>query len=118
MAINTEFVGYQRGITDEVAFGPRPGLDLDAGVRLQTGPKKKRIAPITQPQINGYDHYSNGGFGYNPILATYDHIVWLQTDMYNPPYGPEFGMQPDEVNKWAYAQLSVNGFTPMGFDQG
>lgn len=97
------------------AWNPRPGLDLDAGIRMQTGKELHRWPEVTAP-FNQYDRFQNG-FGFNPIMATVDHLAYMRVYLPDTSMGPLVGTQPShESNRWTLGQMTFEALQKNALD--
>lgn len=113
MAVNLDSLNYLEAPLPGIGWNPRPGLDLDAGIRLQ------RNGPLSQwqsvlPQVNQYDRFMNG-FGFSGLVGTVDHRVFAIVDLFDNPQGPGWGMQPEDTEVM-FPWNILNGLTKDQFE--
>lgn len=91
MAITLEGDNYLFG---KLGFAPRPGLDLDAGIRLmRTAPESRW--PSIMAQQNQYSNPSAFIRAWMPVMS---QMVWNRADAAFAPFGPGWGVQPTDYS--------------------
>lgn len=88
----------------KLGWRPRPGLDLDAGIRLQA----REIQGAGEPVINAVaNQYSAGSMGMQSRVPSLNHLIVAKTMLSVEMPGPNSGQVASPINMFPWTNPPI-----------